>query len=103
MFYKLNKFAVLYAEIKGDNIQSKVTFSETMTWICIGVILLSGALIIPLFGKIQNRILSLMQLFFSLSKPLKKEFLDRIEKFSYFIKGDKIAADQKKDAPKIEA
>ncbi len=52
-----------------------------MTWICIGVIFLAGLILVPLFGKIQNRVISLMQLFFGLEKSMKKEYLERIDKF----------------------
>lgn len=47
----------------------------------IAVILLSGFLVIPLFGKIQNRILELMKLFFAIDIKIKKSIIERIEAF----------------------
>eukprot|EP00347_Sterkiella_histriomuscorum_P005295 403357147 len=81
----LNRFAERYIEIKSNRIQEKVDFSSTMTWICIGIIMLSGLLIIPLFSKIQGRIFNLMSLFFSIDNVIKNQYLDKITIFMKFI------------------
>eukprot|EP00347_Sterkiella_histriomuscorum_P011126 403373661 len=85
LYYQLNRFAERYIEIKSNRIQEKVDFSSTMTWICIGIIMLSGLLIIPLFSKIQGRIFNLMSLFFSIDSVIKNQYLDKITIFMKFI------------------
>ncbi len=44
-------------------------------------ILLSALVVIPLFGRIQHRILELMKIFFSIDPALKKSILERIKIF----------------------
>lgn len=47
----------------------------------IAIILMSGFVVIPLFGKIQNRILELMKLFFAIDMTVKKSIIGRIDAF----------------------
>jgi hypothetical protein len=44
-------------------------------------ILISGFIVIPLFGRIQHRILELMKIFFSIDPAIKRSILDRIKIF----------------------
>ena len=52
------------------------------------LITISGFIVIPLFGKIQNRILELMKLFFAIDLEVKGSIITRIKSFqnAYFIK-----------------
>ena len=55
-----------------------------LTGVSMGVlalILVSGFLVIPLFGKIQTRILELMKLFFSIDVEIKQSIIKRITAF----------------------
>lgn len=52
-----------------------------MSLAIIGLISVSALLIVPLFGKIQDRILALMKLFFAIEPPLKREILQNITDF----------------------
>lgn len=40
-----------------------------------------GFFIIPLFGRIQNRIVYLMQIFFAISNDGKRSMIERISKY----------------------
>ena len=52
------------------------------------MITISGFIVIPLFGKIQNRILELMKLFFTIDLEIKGSIITRIQSFqnTYFRK-----------------
>lgn len=55
-----------------------------LTGVAMGVlalILASGFVVIPLFGKIQTRILELMKLFFSIDTDIKQSVIKRIKAF----------------------
>ena len=86
LYYKLDEFAATYVNIKSDKIQSKVNFSTTMTWICIGVIFICFLAIVPLLGRIQTRILALMSIFFNINKEIKDKMIQQIHKFNAMIK-----------------
>lgn len=45
------------------------------------IMVTSSVVIIPLFGKIQNRILELMKLFFAIDRKIKQAIIDRIVDF----------------------
>jgi hypothetical protein len=62
------RFADTFAVEQGSSIAGKITFSVTMSWICVSVIYLSGLIIIPFMGKIQERMFQLMKVFFDFDK-----------------------------------
>ncbi|TNV87759.1 hypothetical protein FGO68_gene17348 [Halteria grandinella] len=90
LHYKLKSFGTIFSQQKIDEINSNVTYLSGMALGVIAVILLSGFLVIPLFGKIQNRILELMKLFFAIDIKIKKSTIERIEAFQrQYFKGAK--------------
>eukprot|EP00347_Sterkiella_histriomuscorum_P020345 403338165 len=86
LFQNLLSYAKLFNQIKKEKIQEKVDFSSIMSWICIGIICLCGIVIIPLFGRIQSRVLMLMKIFFDIEKNVVKDIQDRLAKFDNLIK-----------------
>jgi hypothetical protein len=64
MYDTVREFADTYNLDKGKEIQVKIKYASTMSWVCIGVIAFCGIVIIPLLGKIQERIFQLMKIFF---------------------------------------
>lgn len=58
----------LYVDLINDQVVSEIEQNIKLTMIvnytCVGMIALAGILIIPLFGRIQNRIQALMNIFF---------------------------------------
>ena len=66
-----------------------------MSWICIGIIMICGLIIIPLFGRIQNRILVLMSIFFEIEKQVKLKMVFDIQKFKELLKPDFIKKQSK--------
>jgi hypothetical protein len=46
-----------------------------------GVVIVSGLALIPLMGRIQNRIINLMSLFFVIDQDIKLTIVERINKF----------------------
>ena len=56
-----------------------------MTWICIGIVFLCLAIIIPLFGRIQYRVQYLMRIFFNLDKNRKIDMMRRVYKFQRIV------------------
>ena len=73
----------------GEKIQEVNSNLKYLTGVALGVIcliIISGFIVIPLFGKIQNRILELMKLFFSIDMEVKLSIITRIKSFqnTYF-------------------
>eukprot|EP00347_Sterkiella_histriomuscorum_P022497 403338271 len=70
---------------KVTQIDEKQIYQQVMTWVCISVIITTCLLILPLFGRIQDRIVQLIQIFFSIEKNLIATNLQSIEQFQEFL------------------
>ena len=71
LFDTLRNRGIEYNEEKKAQIKTKMSFSSTISWVCIAIIGVCGVFIIPLFGRIQNRILLLMKILFSIENEKK--------------------------------
>lgn len=81
LYEELNTFGPKFSDYQLYKIKYQ---SGYLTGVCVGMmagILLSAFIIIPLFGRIQHRILELMKIFFSIDPALKKSILERIKIF----------------------
>jgi hypothetical protein len=68
-----------------------------------GVIIICGLVLIPLMGRIQNRIIKLMSLFFAIDQDLKEKMVKRIVKFkTYFKKPSENLADDNNNDNMVE-
>ena len=75
----LSSFGLSYFAVKINDIGTNLTYLSGVALAVLGLIMLSGVVIVPLFGKIQGRILELMKLFFSIDKKLKLTMISRIK------------------------
>ncbi|TNV73323.1 hypothetical protein FGO68_gene8425 [Halteria grandinella] len=81
LHYQLKIFGTIFSDQKIEEINKNMV---TLTGVSLGVIaiiLMSGFVVIPLFGKIQNRILELMKLFFAIDMTVKRSIIGRIDAF----------------------
>ena len=81
LHYKLKAFGTQFSDSKINEINTNMNYLTGVALGVIALIILSGFVVIPLFGKIQNRILELMKLFFAIDMDMKKNILKRIEGF----------------------
>lgn len=81
LHYQLKTFGTIFSSQKIEEINSNMNYLSGMSLGVMAIILLSGFVVIPLFGKIQNRILELMKLFFAIDIEIKKSIIERIETF----------------------
>ena len=79
----LKTFTTGFPNEKIDEINTNLKDLTGMALGVIGLIVISGFIVIPLFGKIQNRILELMKLFFSIDLNIKRSIISRIKMFQY--------------------
>ena len=79
----LKTFTTGFPNEKIDEINTNLKYLTGMALGVIGLIVISGFIVIPLFGKIQNRILELMKLFFSIDLNIKRSIISRIKMFQY--------------------
>jgi hypothetical protein len=71
----VREYSTNYNAYKTKVITTKIKFSNAMSLICFGLVILCGIVIIPLFSRVQARIWQLMYLFFMLDKDQLKEAL----------------------------
>ena len=81
LYENVNAFGQVFTNEKITTIGLKLKYLTGMSIAVVAVILLSGFVIVPLFGKIQNRILELMKLFFSIQQEIKFNIIGRIKMF----------------------
>ena len=81
MFFSIRSFVRNYTKEKFTEIQSKINYSNTMTLICIGLIVLCGLLLIPFLTRLNQRMFLLMRTFFRLEKQMIMKNLAKIQQF----------------------
>lgn len=81
LYDRVDGFGPKFIESKTQSIDSRLAYLSGISLTVSVVILLSGLAIIPLFGKIQNRILELMKLFFQIDPEVKRQIVTKIERF----------------------
>ena len=88
MYYTVLSFAKTYDRFQAD-IQAKVQYSNTLSLICIGVIVVCSIGIVPLLFRIGQRALILMRIFFQLdSKRQVRNNIVSIEQFQKTLKDE---------------
>lgn len=81
LYKRMTDFGPYFTQGKIDMIESKLLYLSTTSLSVSVLIFLSLFAIIPLFGKIQNRILELMKLFFAIDPEVKQKIVDKIVQF----------------------
>ena len=50
-----------------EDIKKKLSYSDIMSFTCIAIVMMSGALMLPLILKLTMRVIQLMKIFFSMN------------------------------------
>ncbi|CDW89780.1 pas pac sensor signal transduction histidine kinase [Stylonychia lemnae] len=89
LYSKVIQYSNDFISQKIQSIGNKEEFQSIMTWICIGIIGVSTLIILPLAGKIQDRIAFLMAIFFSVNQEIVQNIVGSINKFQSIIQSQK--------------